>query len=36
MAGEDWLTQAMTTALRPAELDQLAAGVKLLKRLAQA
>jgi hypothetical protein len=36
MAGEDWLTQAMTTALTPAELDQLAASVKLLKRLAQA
>ncbi|MEY9887120.1 DNA-binding MarR family transcriptional regulator [Catenulispora sp. MAP5-51] len=34
LAKEDWLTTAITATLSPAELEQLAASVKLLRRLA--
>lgn len=34
LAKEDWLTTAITGTLSPAELEQLAASIALLKRLA--
>lgn len=35
LAREDWLIQAMSAALTPAELDQLSASIGLLKRIAR-
>ena len=35
LAKEDWLTQAMSAALTPSELDQLSSSIDLLRRIAR-